>query len=74
MSQCTFEGKRMIIDESGLDERSRSLIEFAADLATSLPMSRPARPNEQGIIDREVAADVSESLRAEIAKIALRSA
>jgi hypothetical protein len=72
MSSCNFEGGRVIVDESGLDERSRSLVEFAADLLTPLPMTRPARPDENGIIERQMAADVSPALMEKVAEIALR--
>ncbi len=70
MSSCNFEGDRLIIDESGLDERERALIEFAADLATPFNGTHPARPNAEGVIERPIARDVSPGLLQKLAELA----
>jgi hypothetical protein len=70
MSSCNFEDDRLIIDESGLDERRRKLIEFAADLVTPFHGTAPARPNAEGVIDRPIAADVSPAFLQKLAELA----
>jgi hypothetical protein len=70
MSSCNFEGDNLIIDESGLDQRRRELIEFAADLATPFNGTRPARPNAEGVIVRPLAHDVSPAYLQKLAEFA----
>jgi hypothetical protein len=70
MSSFSIEGKQIVIDENGLDARRRSLLEFATDLMTPLPGSRPATPDAEGIIRREIAPDVSPALIQKLAELA----
>jgi hypothetical protein len=71
MSSCKFESDRLIIDETGLDERTRSLVEFAADLATPFcNYSNPAKPDERGLIERPITPDVSLGFRDKLAELA----
>jgi hypothetical protein len=70
MSSCNFEGNRVVIDESGLDERARTLVEFAADLVTPFNGTNPARPNAEGVIERPIAQDVSPAYLQKLAELA----
>jgi hypothetical protein len=71
MSSCKFESGHLIIDENGLDERTRSLVEFAADLATPFcNYSNPAKPDADGRIERPITPDVSLGFREKLAELA----
>lgn len=70
MSSFSIEGNQIVIDEKGLDSSKRHLIEFAADLLTPLPGSRPASPDSDGIIRREMAGDVSPVMLQKLAELA----
>ncbi len=72
MSSFSHEGGRVRADVNGLDPRARELTEFAIDIVTAIPMTRPARANEEGIIERPMALGVSPAYLQVIADIALR--
>jgi hypothetical protein len=72
MSSFSVENGKVLMDVKDLDAHTRELAEFAVDIMTPFAMTRPARADEQGIIERPLAADVSPAYQQVVAELAMR--